>query len=280
MDGAVGRGGRALGAVLCVVTAGLLMGASPPGRPVLMNGGGQPSTGGPQPPGAVETRQMKGTLGALCDTSAAGFDEDADDGVFVNDAGADDGAACDYVARAGTDGGGVGGRVFMPRGYGKGEEIYFAVRAKLDRNWVSPKNALKWMRYRVGRSYSTHVGFVNFLLNRPSIVGQTPYKFSTSLESATTSHYFGVAEQDDPRFGSYDVYEMSCVLDDVPVDRGGRGKCEFWLNGKLIDTMTHARTLQSASDQVHWVEFVGTFQPSTVPQTQHLWVDWVKVSGG
>lgn len=242
-------------------------GASAPGS----NGGS--ATGIPAMPAGARTFQFAGATGDECDDNGvSGFDERVPSVcTFQNDPGAEDGRVCrcDYRKRVKVSGG--AGRILWPGAPpAKGDTVTFQMRAKLDPAWTSSDRDLKWMRigfHTAGSRYKT------WYFNRPTLVDQAPFNWLGGGK-----HVFGRADSDDPRYGSFDVYTYRCVLDDVAVDDGGSGQCEFWLNSRRLQTFTFRAPLEATGDAVSMVEVIGSWDPSVGPgANQSLWIDWVKL---
>ncbi|MBZ2167855.1 polysaccharide lyase [Marinobacter sp. F4216] len=169
-----------------------------------------------------------------------------------------------------------GGIVHFPELLKKGDEIWFSVNLYFPSgfNWDSygRGSLLKFLRVHVQTSSGDNSGYNDWYMTPEDTV--IPHQFL--YEGQQQWFRFG-AESDEIQRGRWEHYEMYIKFDNRSTDQGGTALVRVWKDGRLLDEITGAETLNSStdtSDRAH----LFTYWNGGAPKTQHMYADQIVVT--
>lgn len=128
---------------------------------------------------------------------------------------------------------------------------------------------LKFLRIHTKSDVKSNEGYNDWYINPSWRTDQRPHKFIFEGEQKWSQ--FGEMT-DSPQHAKWETYEIYLKLHPIPLDQGGEALIRVWKDGRLLDEITHLKTLvsiDSYSERTH----LFTYWNGGAPATQHMWVD-------
>ena len=157
----------------------------------------------------------------------------------------------------------------------KGDEIWFRQAMFFPTGWDMTTNTgrLKCFRWILNKSDNTFDGDIDVQI-KTNKTGMSGY-----IESHPNPAYHQWYEFPDAAIllNAWQLWEVHIVLDDVPVDEGGSGRVDLWLDGNHVGSLTAMSTLQLPDNYLNFM-YLFTYWNGNAPQTQSMYIDNVTVA--